>query len=210
MSLSLVEANTLVVLDFETTGLSVRQGARPIEIGAVKLVDGIVVDRFQELMNPGVRVDHFIEGYTGISNQMLATARPCAEVMADFADFIVGCNLLAHNASFDRAFLQEELVRLGRRAEGEFLCTLLLSRRLYPEAGSHKLANLVAYKNIANDGVFHRALADAEVTARLWLRMLEDVRQNFNLRDLTFAEYARLQKLPKAKVAGYLASLAAA
>ena len=81
-------ANTVVVLDFETTGLSPGEGDRAIEIGAVRIEDGEVTGRFQELMNPGQRVSGFIESYTGITNGMLAEARPCAEVMRDFAEFI--------------------------------------------------------------------------------------------------------------------------
>ena len=67
-------ADSVIVLDFETTGLSPNMGDRAIEIGAVKLVNGEVVDTFQQLMNPGFRVSGFIESYTGISNRMLSTA----------------------------------------------------------------------------------------------------------------------------------------
>ena len=72
------KADTVIVLDFETTGMSPDQGDRAIEIGAVKLVAGRVTDRFQGLMNPGLRVNSFIEGLTGISNEMLADAPACA------------------------------------------------------------------------------------------------------------------------------------
>lgn len=69
-------ANSIVVLDFETTGLSPDQGDRAIEIGAVKLENGIITDKFQALMNPGRRINSFIENYTGINNRMLAVAPP--------------------------------------------------------------------------------------------------------------------------------------
>lgn len=95
-------ANTLVVLDFETSGLSPNQGARAIEIGAVLIEQGQITTRFSELMNPGFRINAFIEDYTGISNQMLAHAAPCAEVMARFAEFIGKHHLVAHNAAFDQ------------------------------------------------------------------------------------------------------------
>ncbi|MCV5989772.1 exonuclease domain-containing protein, partial [Escherichia coli] len=71
------QANSVVVLDFETTGLSPTLGDRAIEIGAVKLVNGEVVDSFQQLMNPGFRVSSFIENYTGITNNMLRIAPSC-------------------------------------------------------------------------------------------------------------------------------------
>ena len=168
-------ANTVIVLDFETTGLSPNMGDRAIEIGAVKLVDGQVVDTFQQLMNPGFRVSSFIESYTGISNAMLASAPSCEQVMAEFNHFIGNDNLVAHNASFDKRFLDAELERLNTNYAGEFACSLLISRRLIQHAPTHKLGDLVRYKNIDHDGVFHRALADAEMTAKLWMLMVNDL-----------------------------------
>ncbi|MEX0333321.1 PolC-type DNA polymerase III [Vibrio tubiashii] len=170
-------ANSVIVLDFETTGLSPNMGDRAIEIGAVKLVNGEVVDTFQQLMNPGFRVSSFIEGYTGITNNMLADAPSCEEVMAEFCDFIADDNLVAHNASFDKRFLDGELERLGLSYQGHFACSLLVSRRLNQEAPSHKLGDLVRFKNIDNDGVFHRALADSQMTAKLWLMMINEMEQ---------------------------------
>ncbi len=201
-------ADTLVVLDFETTGLSPNQGDRAIEIGAVKLHQGQVVDRFQQLMNPGFRVSGFIEGYTGITNAMLAGAPGCDEVMDGFADFIQGANLVAHNASFDQRFLDAELAAIGRDYAGDFVCSMLLARRLYPEAPNHKLGSLVTFKSIPHDGVFHRALADAQMTADLWMAMLADLHGDWGVSAPLFAQLKKLSKTPKAQVARVLASLA--
>ncbi|GHA34786.1 PolC-type DNA polymerase III [Photobacterium aphoticum] len=201
-------ANTVIVLDFETTGLSPNMGDRAIEIGAVKIENGQVVDQFQQLMNPGFRVSSFIEGYTGISNYMLADAQPCDVVMNDFADFIQGYNLIAHNASFDQRFLDAELQRIGRRYNGEFACSMLIARRLYQHASNHKLGTLVNTLDIENDGTFHRALADAEMTARLWLRMLEDIQHQYRTPSLTFDAMHKLSKTSKATVPTYLRKLA--
>jgi len=195
-----VLANSIVVLDFETTGLSPAQGERAIEIGAVKLENGIVTDRFQALMNPGRRINSFIENYTGISNRMLAVASPCAKVMTDFASFIGESNLLAHNASFDARFLEAEFARLGRQVLGEFTCSLLISRRIYQDAPNHKLGTLIDYKNIAAGGSFHRALFDAEMTAELWLIMLNDISERYGLEDIPFSLIKRLAKTPKTQI----------
>jgi len=195
-----VFADSIVVLDFETTGLSPDQGDRAIEIGAVKLENGVITDRFQALMNPGRRINSFIENYTGINNRMLAVAPSCAKVMADFSDFIGNSNLLAHNASFDARFLEAELARLNRQVIGEFTCSLLVSRRIYQDAPNHKLGTLINYKNIAVDGDFHRALFDAEMTAELWLVMLSDIRARFGLDNIPFSLIKRLAKTPKAQV----------
>ncbi|WP_028023551.1 3'-5' exonuclease [Enterovibrio calviensis] len=170
-------AHSVIVLDFETTGLSPSMGDRAIEIGAVKLVNSEVVDTFQALMNPGFRVSSFIEGYTGITNNMLRTAASCDDVMAEFSEFIAGSNLVAHNASFDKRFLDAELERLNLGYSGQFACSMLIARRLIQDAPSHKLGELVRFKHIDNDGVFHRALADSQMTAKLWLLMLEELEQ---------------------------------
>ena len=193
-------ADSVVVLDFETTGLSPNQGDRAIEIGAVKLVNGEIVDQFQQLMNPGFRVSSFIEGYTGISNNMLRTAPPCHEVMDAFADFIGDANLVAHNASFDQRFLDAELADIGRYYTGTFTCSMLIARRLYQHAPNHKLGTLVDFKHIEHNGVFHRALADSEMTARLWLVMLEDIERQYNLHTISFELMLKLAKTPKAKI----------
>ncbi|MGV2873231.1 3'-5' exonuclease [Colwellia sp. E150_009] len=201
-----MNANTLIVLDFETTGLSPDNGDRAIEIGAVKLVNGVVTDHFQELMNPGCRVSYFIEDYTGITNRMLSKAAPCDEVMERFADFIQGQNLVAHNASFDKRFLDSELKRISRGYQGQFACSLLLSRRLYQTAPNHKLGTLVSYKGITSNGSYHRALYDSEMTTKLWLAMLEDIMERTNITNVPFSLIKQLSKTTKANVNKFLAS----
>lgn len=199
-------ADTVVVLDFETTGLSPNQGDRAIEIGAVRIEQGRITDRFQELMNPGFRISGFIESYTGISNAMLRNAPPCGEVMGRFADFIGDDSLVAHNASFDSRFLDAELRLLGRSHAGSFACSMLIARRLYQDAPNHKLGSLVAYKNIPTDGVFHRALADTEMTAKLWLLMLGDLRSGHGIDPVSFPFMQKLGRTAKGAVPRLLAS----
>lgn len=198
-------ANSLVVLDFETTGLSPNNGDRAIEIGAVRLTNGIVTDKFQALMNPGFPISGFIENYTGINNRMLKTAPPCDAVMSDFCDFIGDDNLLAHNAAFDRKFLDAELSSISRSYSGEFLCSLLVSRRINVNAPNHKLGTLIDYKNITADGDFHRALFDAEMTAKLWLTLLDDINDQISLDYVPFTLLKRLSKTPKKDVPTLLA-----
>ncbi|WP_027856855.1 3'-5' exonuclease [Marinobacterium jannaschii] len=197
-------ADTLIVLDFETTGLSPDQGDRAIEIGAVKIENGVIGARFQSLMNPGRRISSFIEGYTGISNRMLQDAPPCEQVMAEFAAFIDGYNLLAHNASFDQKFLDAELERVGASRRHPFCCSMLTARRIYQDAPNHQLGTLVRYKNLPTDGTYHRALADAEMTAHLWLRMLSDIEQRYQLAAPSFAQMQKLAKTAKKSVDGFM------
>lgn len=197
-------ATTTIVLDFETTGLSPDQGERAIEIGAVKLVDGEVVDIFQQLMYPGKRINSFIEDYTGISNNMLKNAPPCAEVMREFSDFIDGFNLVAHNASFDSRFLDAELQRIGCNQQGEFACSMLIARRVYPGAPNHKLGTLVRYKNLPTDGTFHRALADSQMTAHLWLEMIAEIKTNHSFKQVPFEVMKKLSRTTKSSVSSFL------
>ncbi|MEI6860081.1 MAG: 3'-5' exonuclease [Shewanella sp.] len=197
-------ANSVIILDFETTGLSPNQGDRAIEIGAVRIQNGAVIDTFQELMNPGFHISGFIEDYTGITNLMLANAAPNKEVMTRFTNFIGNHNLVAHNASFDKRFLDAELDAINLNYGGEFACSMLVARRLYQDAPNHKLGGLVEYKQIENEGVFHRALADSEMTAKLWLQMLNDMLTEHNIIEPSFKLMQILSKKAKSQVKHFL------
>ena len=165
----------VAVIDFETTGLSPAQGDRATEIAAVIVRDGRVVDRYQSLMNAGVRIPAHIESLTGISNAMIRSAPTAAQVMREVADFIGGIPMVAHNAAFDAKFWDAELARIERARKQDFVCSLLLSRRLFPLAPSHRLGALVEYARLPVAGRFHRALADAEMAASLLLRLEEEI-----------------------------------
>ena len=197
-------ADTVVVLDFETTGLSPDYGDRAIEIGAVKLVDGVLVDRFQQLMNPGQRISSFIENYTGITNNMLKGAPPCEEVMSEFGSFIDGYNLVAHNASFDARFLGSELGSVNQYQIGPFACSMLVSRRVYPNAPNHKLGTLVQYRSLPNDGTFHRALSDSQMTAHLWLTMINEIKTKHAFEYVAFDVMQKLSRTAKSSVFNFL------
>jgi DNA polymerase III subunit epsilon len=183
---------TVAVIDFETTGLSPAMGDRATEVAVVLLEGEKVVDRFQSLMNAGVRISAFIEAYTGISNAMIATAPPAASVMTDASRFVAGRPMVAHNASFDRRFWMAELERVDRPATEAFACTLLLSRRLYPQAPSHRLGALAVFHALPSSGRAHRAMADAETAAALLARIRADLRWRFGVDD---ARHALLMKL---------------
>ncbi len=198
----------VIVFDFETTGLSPDLGDRPIEVGAVRIEDDLIVDRFQGLMNPGFPVSWFIEHLTGISNQLIAQAPPCEEVMQQFAGWIGDTPLVAHNAGFDRKFLDAELASLGLQRNNPITCSMLTARRLFPEASDHKLATLVRHCAIDTDGTFHRALADAEMTGHLWIAMTDLLWQRFGLAKVPFALMQELARISRHKVVRFLQSCA--
>lgn len=208
-TISNTRADTLVVLDFETTGLSPDCGDRAIEIGAVKIVDGQIVERFQKLMNPGFAISGFIAQYTGITNAMLRNAAPCCEVMGEFHEFLGNHNLVAHNASFDRKFLDSEFAKISRSYAGSFSCSMLLSRRMNQDAPNHKLETLVRHLGIQSVGTFHRALYDAEMAGRIWLAMLERISAQTELVSIPFDLTSKLCKANKTAVDTLLRSCVA-
>ncbi len=171
------------VIDFETTGLSPTMGDRATEIAIVLMEGDQVVDRFQSLMNAGVRINAFIESYTGITNEMIRTAPPAESVMADAARFVGNAPMVAHNASFDRRFWTAELQRAGCDPSQPFACTMLLSRRLYPEARSFRLGSLAAFHDLPSAGRSHRAMADAEVAASLLGRIRRDFSRRYGVHE---------------------------
>ena len=198
----------VIVLDFETTGLSPRYGDRAIEIGAVRIENSTVTERFQSLMNPGFRISSFIESYTGINNGMVGAAPPCAEVMAQFAEFIGDHPLVAHNASFDGKFLDSEFGFIGKSRNSNMACSMLAARRVYPNAPNHKLGTLVRYCGIHSDGTFHRALADAEMTGQLWIAMINEIKEAFGISKVSFDLMRKLSRITKAKAPAYLDKVA--
>ena len=168
--------NLTAVIDFETTGISPGCGDRAAEVAIVLLEGDRVVDRFQSLMNAGVHIPGFITQLTGITNAMIANAPAAAQVIGEASRFVGAAPLVAHNAAFDRRFWQAELAHAGLAAPQPFICTLLLSRRLYPQAPSYKLGALVDYHGLARTGQAHRALADAEMAASLLGQIQHDLR----------------------------------
>jgi len=198
---------TIAIIDFETTGMGPQAGARATEVAAVLVRGGQIVGHYQSLMRSGAWVPPFIEQLTGISNAMLRSAPPAEQVMREVLAFTQGCPLVAHNAAFDRSFWQAEAALAGAAPDPahQFACTVLLSRRVYPEAPSHKLGALADWHALPRSGQAHRALSDAQVTAELWLRLQADVAQRYASElaghPVSHALLCGLQQIPKQKLA---------
>jgi DNA polymerase-3 subunit epsilon len=195
---------TFAVIDFETTGISPAMGDRATEVAIFLLEGGRVVGRFQSLMNAGVRVNSFITQLTGITQEMVLAAPPAEQVMREAARFVAGRPMVAHNAAFDRKFWQAELARCGEEGAHPFVCTLLLSRRLYPQAANHKLGTLALLHHLPAAGRAHRALADAEVAAALLLQMQHDLKIRHGCALPDHALLMGLQRTSRHLVGGYL------
>ena len=172
---------TYAVIDFETTGLSPVHGARPTEIAVVLVSKDGIIDRLQSLMNPGVHIPYDIQALTGITNDMVRKAPSVGDVMKQATEFVGAHPLVAHNAAFDKKFWDAELQRIRLHRSQEFTCSLLLSRRIFPDAPNHQLGTLVKTLRLPNTGRSHRALADAEATAHLLLRLQQELMRRFRL-----------------------------
>ncbi len=194
----------IVVIDFETTGLSARAGDRAIEVAAVEVIDGQVGRHFASLINPGVPVPSFITGLTGITSAMVRSAPDSRAVMHGLAQFVEDAPLVAHNAAFDAGFYGREMQLQGIDRENPFLCSLRVARRLYPRAQNHKLSTLADYVDIPMQGTYHRALADADLTARIFMTMCRDMRARYGIRSLSVELLERLQRVRVASADAWL------
>jgi DNA polymerase-3 subunit epsilon len=150
----------LVLLDLETTGGSGSED-RIIEVGLIEVEGGKVVDRWQTLVNPGRRISPGIQGFTGIDDDLVRLAPTFASIAPSLLERLQGKVLVAHNARFDYGFLKNEFARAGRTYRSRVLCTVKLSRALFPEHSRHDLDSLIDRYGLACSAR-HRAMGDAE------------------------------------------------
>lgn len=195
----------IVMLDFETTGLSPAAGARITEVAALRIEGGKIVDRFVSLVNCNVRVPAFITGLTGITQQMVDSAPCVSQVVPELLRFIGRDTLSAHNASFDEKFLRAEARDLGLEPEhARLVCSLKLSRRLFPGLPSYKLSTLSSSLGIRFNGTAHRAEADAEVSANVLIHIGEHLGRTYGASAIDPQLLARVAALSAAKVPTFL------
>ena len=195
------------VIDFETTGFSPQNGDRVIEIGVVMIENYRIIDRYESLINPGVPIPGRIKELTGITTAMVRNAPPPQRIFHEVYQFIKDATFVAHNATFERQFWLHELSRLGLGYQYQFLCTKLISRRLYPWLPDHKLITLIEAHNIPRNGSAHRALPDALMTAELFFRMHEHITKLYPEKTITTGFLERYLKMKKADAKSYPKSL---
>lgn len=171
---------TYVVFDLETTGLYPNSGDSIIEIGAVKISNGKIIDRYDELINPNVVLSDEIIKITGINNDMLKGKRNEKVCVKDFMKWVGDLPMVAHNAKFDISFLDMAYSKynLGRLSN-MVIDTLGLSRYLESSERYHNLATLVKRYNIPwDEDKHHRADYDSEGTALIFNKMLKKLELN--------------------------------
>ena len=165
----------IIVLDFESTGLNTKT-CRVIEIGAVKLVEGTIVDSLSILVNPKEPLKPKITEITGITDMMLADKETAETAIPKLMEFIGDCPIAAHNANFDASLLKAELRRLGLSWRAPVLDTLTFARKLYPDMKSHKLGTVCKALGVSLKNA-HRAVHDATATALCLAKMYKEARE---------------------------------
>lgn len=155
--------DSYVVLDLETTGLSVKRDGI-IEIAAIKVSDGVIVDEFSTFVNPGIPISPATVDITGITDDMLSDAPSVTTALESLIDFIGSCPLIGHNIKrFDLKFIQRDAEKyLGHTITNEYVDTLYLSNYKLPQLEHHSLQALALYYGISYEGA-HRALADCRI-----------------------------------------------
>lgn len=184
-----------VVIDVETTGLSLRNGDRVIEIGALAIENGTVREEYSTLIDTDRAINREARQVHGITREMLTGKPKPEEIMPEFSKFIQNSILVAHNARFDMAFLRHEFHRQKIGFNHQYICTLEMSRERFPNLPNHKLGTVYRHLMGAKGDIMrsetcskspkgservpgmnlqkqqHRALADARIVAAIWLAM---------------------------------------
>ena len=173
--------DTYVVFDLETTGFSPNVN-KIIEIGAVKVVNGSVTEKFSTFVNPDVPIPFRIEELTGINDDMVMEAPMIEEILPEFLKFCDGAVMVAHNAAFDMSFIEENCRRLGIWREFTSVDTVALARVLLPQLGRFKLDTVAKALHVSLEN-HHRAVDDAGCTAEIFVKFVKMLKERdvFNL-----------------------------
>jgi len=164
-----------VVFDIETTGFSPVNN-RIIEIGAVKVSGGAIVDKYSTFVNPKVPIPFEIEKLTGINDSMVMDSPEIEEILPEFFAFCGDAVLVAHNANFDMSFIKENAARLGIRREFTYIDTVGIARVLLPNQAKHTLDAVAKTLNISLEN-HHRAVDDAQATAEIFVKFIPMLRE---------------------------------
>ncbi|MCC8081288.1 MAG: PolC-type DNA polymerase III [Lachnospiraceae bacterium] len=188
-----------VVFDIETTGFSPDKN-RIIEIGAVKVEDGRITDRFSSFVNPQIPIPYEIEQLTGIRDEMVMDAPLIREALARFMEFSKDAVMVAHNADFDMSFIRKNCDMLGIPCEKTVLDTVALARLLLPQLNRFKLDTVAKALNISLNH-HHRAVDDAGCTAEIFIKFIEmltaqDVKTLDQLVQMNAVSADMIKKLP--------------
>lgn len=184
--------DSYVVIDLETTGLDPRLDSI-IEVAGIRVENGQEIGRFQSLVRFAGKFDPYITELTGITAGMLESAPVDEQVLSDFLSFIGSLPVIGHNVNFDMNFLHVYASWLKRDFPNEYVDTIQLSRRLYPDLPNRKLATLVSYLGVDVQGA-HRALEDCLAAQACFLKMKEDADRRGGIPKLDWEQFNALSK----------------
>ena len=185
--------DSYVVFDIETTGINPRT-SKIIEIGAVKIENGEVVDRFSQFINPQIPISYKTTSLTSITDDDVMNAPLIDQVLPEFLQFCGDCVLVAHNASFDTGFIKYNCKKLGLPYDYTHVDTMEVARYLHPNMARFNLDAVCKAENLVNEH-HHRAVADAEVTAKIFLKFIEKLENE----GITTLEVLNQRSKPKAE-----------
>lgn len=195
-----------VVFDIETTGLDNNKD-NITEIGAVKVEGGKIVDKWSTFVNPCRPIPEHITNLTGINDAMVKDAPKIEEILGSFLEFAKDCVLVAHNAAFDVGFMKKAARRSGLEFNFCILDTLMLARCMYPDLPNFKLDTLTRHLHVILEN-HHRAVDDAKATADVFVKMIEELREQGKVQLASFNEEFDLRAAAKKNKAFHVIILA--
>lgn len=197
--------NEFVSFDIETTGLSAKNGDRIIEIGAVKIKNGKVIDVFHSLINPGIKIPYRITELTGLTDRDVKDSPGFEKVLYEFKAFTEDLVLVAHNAKFDLGFIEHYGAFIDIEFNVPYIDTVQMSRYLLADLESHKL-NLVADRLKVRQDSHHRADDDARVCGEIFIKLSEmlkdeaaadkqDIASDLKIKKISYWEKGELKRI---------------
>ena len=182
-----------LILDTETTGISIKDGHRIVEIGCIELDDLVPVNKFHTYLNPERKVSEKAFEVHGYSDEFLSKQKKFSEIVNDFLNFIEGKSLIIHNAEFDIAHLNNELSLIGgSKISNEIIDTLELARSKFPGSSSSLDALCKRYRIDNSRRVQHTALIDCDLLAKVYINLIDQKEPTLNFKNEQSSELNKL------------------
>ena len=182
-----------IVLDTETTGISVKDGHRIVEIGCIELDNLIPSNKFHTYLNPERKVSEKAFEVHGYSDEFLSNQKKFSDIVEDFLNFIKGKKLIIHNAEFDIAHLNNELSLIGhKKISNEIIDTLELARSKFPGSSSSLDALCKRYRIDNSRRVQHTALIDCDLLAKVYINLIDQKEPTLNFKNEQISELNKL------------------
>ena len=173
-----------IVLDTETTGISVKDGHRIVEIGCIELDNLVPINKFHTYLNPERKVSDKAFEVHGYSDEFLLKQKKFSEIVNDFLNFIEGKNLIIHNAEFDIAHLNNELTLIGKKTiSNKIIDTLELARTKFPGSSSSLDALCKRYRIDNSKRVQHTALIDCDLLSKVYINLIDQKEPTLNFKN---------------------------